>query len=96
MPRTDKLERVAELKRRIEDSNALLLTEYRGLTVSEITTLRRSLRDSDASFATASSSSSAGLTSVPGSSAMFRAGCEPTRLPERSSAPVSGSIHRCN
>jgi large subunit ribosomal protein L10 len=51
MPRTDKLERVAELKRRIEDSNALLLTEYRGLTVSEITTLRRSLRDADASFA---------------------------------------------
>jgi large subunit ribosomal protein L10 len=51
MPRTDKLERVAELKRRIEDANALLLTEYRGLTVSEITTLRRSLRDADASFA---------------------------------------------
>jgi large subunit ribosomal protein L10 len=51
MPRTDKLERVAKLKQRIEDSNALLLTEYRGLTVSEITTLRRSLRDADASFA---------------------------------------------
>jgi large subunit ribosomal protein L10 len=51
MPRTEKLERVAELKRRIEGSNALLLTEYRGLTVSEITTLRRSLRDANASFA---------------------------------------------
>jgi large subunit ribosomal protein L10 len=51
MPRTEKLERVAELRQRIEDSNALLLTEYRGLTVSEITTLRRSLRDADASFA---------------------------------------------
>ena len=51
MPRTEKLERVAELKRQIEGSNALLLTEYRGLTVSEITTLRRSLRDVDASFA---------------------------------------------
>jgi len=51
MPRTEKLERVAELKRQIEGSNALLLTEYRGLTVSEITTLRRSLRDADASFA---------------------------------------------
>jgi len=51
MPRTEKLERVAELKQRIEGSNALLLTEYRGLTVSEITTLRRSLRDADASFA---------------------------------------------
>jgi large subunit ribosomal protein L10 len=51
MPRTEKLERVAELKRQIERSNALLLTEYRGLTVSEITTLRRSLREADASFA---------------------------------------------
>src|SRR3989442_12983870 len=34
MPRTEKLERVAELKRRIEGSAALLLAEYRGLTVS--------------------------------------------------------------
>jgi len=51
MPRTEKLERVAELKRRIEGSNALLLAEYRGLTVSEITALRRSLREADASLA---------------------------------------------
>jgi large subunit ribosomal protein L10 len=51
MPRTEKLERVAELKQRIEGSAALLLTEYRGLTVSEITALRRSLREADASFA---------------------------------------------
>jgi large subunit ribosomal protein L10 len=51
MPRTEKLERVAELKQRIEGSAALLLTEYRGLTVSEITSLRRSLREADASFA---------------------------------------------
>jgi large subunit ribosomal protein L10 len=51
MPRTEKLERVAELKQRIEGSNALLLAEYRGLTVSEITALRRSLRQADASLA---------------------------------------------
>jgi large subunit ribosomal protein L10 len=51
MPRTEKLERVAELKQRIEGSNALLLAEYRGLTVSEITALRRSLREADASLA---------------------------------------------
>jgi large subunit ribosomal protein L10 len=50
MPRTEKLERVAELKQRIEGSNALLLAEYRGLTVSEITALRRSLREADASL----------------------------------------------
>jgi large subunit ribosomal protein L10 len=42
MPKAEKLERVAELKGRIEAADALLLTEYRGLTVSDITTLRRS------------------------------------------------------
>jgi large subunit ribosomal protein L10 len=51
MPRTEKLERVAELQERIEGSTALLLTEYRGLTVSEISDLRRALREADASFA---------------------------------------------
>jgi len=51
MPRTEKLERVAELKSRIEGSAALLLAEYRGLTVSDITELRRALREADASLA---------------------------------------------
>ena len=51
MPNTEKVERVAELKERIEGSAALLLAEYRGLTVSEITDLRRSLREANASFA---------------------------------------------
>lgn len=51
MPRTEKIARVAELKQRIEGSSALLLAEYRGLTVSEITELRRSLSEADAKFA---------------------------------------------
>ena len=51
MPSTQKIERVAELKEQIEGSKALLLTEYRGLTVSEITELRRSLREGGARFA---------------------------------------------
>jgi large subunit ribosomal protein L10 len=51
MPNDTKIERVSELKERIEGATALLLTEYRGLTVSEITELRRSLRDVDASLA---------------------------------------------
>jgi large subunit ribosomal protein L10 len=51
MPSTQKIERVAELKEQIEGSSALLLTEYRGLTVSEITELRSSLRDGGAKFA---------------------------------------------
>ena len=51
MPNPEKVARVAELKARIDGSNALLLTEYRGLTVSEITQLRRSLAEGGASFA---------------------------------------------
>jgi len=51
MPKQEKVARVAELKERIEGSGALLLTEYRGLTVSEITDLRRSLAEGGASFA---------------------------------------------
>jgi len=51
MPKPEKVERVAELKERIDGSSALLLTEYRGLTVSEITELRRSLAEGGASFA---------------------------------------------
>jgi large subunit ribosomal protein L10 len=51
MPNATKIERVEELKKQIEGANALLLTEYRGLTVSEISELRRSLREVDASLA---------------------------------------------
>jgi large subunit ribosomal protein L10 len=50
MPSTQKIERVAELKERIEGSAALLLTDYRGLSVSEITELRKSLWDGGARF----------------------------------------------
>ena len=50
MPSTQKIERVAELKEQIEGASALLLTEYRGLSVSEITELRRSLREGGAQF----------------------------------------------
>jgi large subunit ribosomal protein L10 len=51
MPKTEKIERVAELKAGIEGSDALLLTEYRGLTVSDITELRRSLAEGGTRFA---------------------------------------------
>ena len=50
MPKQEKIERVAELKQRIEGSDALLLTEYRGLSVSEITELRRSLAEGGTKF----------------------------------------------
>lgn len=51
MPKAEKVERVGELKERIEGSDALLLTEYRGLTVSDITELRRSLAEGGTGFA---------------------------------------------
>ncbi len=45
MPNAEKLEKVATLKEGIEGSQALLLAEYRGLTVQDATEVRRSLGD---------------------------------------------------
>jgi large subunit ribosomal protein L10 len=45
MPNAEKTEKVAALKGRIEGSSALLLAEYRGLSVHDATELRRSLAD---------------------------------------------------
>ena len=50
MTRAEKVERVGELKERNEGSDALLLTEYRGLTVSDIAELRRSLAEGGTGF----------------------------------------------
>ncbi len=43
-PRADKVEAVAELRASLEKAAGVIFTNYRGLTVSEITTLRRALR----------------------------------------------------
>ena len=43
MPSQQKVEKVAKLKERISGSQALLLAEYRGLSVQDATELRRSL-----------------------------------------------------
>lgn len=43
MARPDKAATIAELAERFRDANAVLLTEYRGLTVAEMSQLRRSL-----------------------------------------------------
>ena len=45
MPSAEKIAKVEALKGRIESSEALLLAEYRGLTVHDATELRRSLQD---------------------------------------------------
>jgi large subunit ribosomal protein L10 len=43
MPNTEKLSAVAEITERFTSSSAAVITEYRGLTVKQITQLRRSL-----------------------------------------------------
>jgi large subunit ribosomal protein L10 len=44
MARPDKAAAVAEIAERFRDSNAAVLTEYRGLTVAQLTQLRSSMR----------------------------------------------------
>src|SRR5947208_3812080 len=50
MPKTEKVEKVAELEGRIEAAQALFITDFRGLTVSESGELRRSLSDVGTQF----------------------------------------------
>lgn len=52
MARPDKAAAVAELKEKISSADATVLTEYRGLSVAALKTLRRSL-GSDATYAVA-------------------------------------------
>jgi len=52
MARPDKAAAVDELKQSFENANAAVLTEYRGLTVSDLKDLRRSL-GADANYAVA-------------------------------------------
>jgi large subunit ribosomal protein L10 len=50
MPRPEKVQAVADIKERLEGAEAVFLTEYRGLTVKAVQTLRRSLRASGAEY----------------------------------------------
>lgn len=50
MPNAEKVEKVAALKHRIEGSEAMLLADYRGLTVADAKDLRSSLREAGAAF----------------------------------------------
>ncbi len=50
MPRPEKVAAVAEIKERIEASEAVFVTEFRGLSVKQISALRRSLRESGADY----------------------------------------------
>jgi large subunit ribosomal protein L10 len=48
MPRQEKVDAVQEITHRLNDSDAVLLAEYRGLKVGEIADVRNSLRDAGA------------------------------------------------
>lgn len=50
MARPEKTQAVEEITGRFQESNAALLTEYRGLTVGEIAELRSALREADADY----------------------------------------------
>lgn len=50
MPKQKNLDDVVELKQDVESSSAMLVTDYRGLTVSEITALRRKLRETGTEY----------------------------------------------
>lgn len=45
MPKVENINAVSELKQDIENANAMIVTDYRGLKVSDITVLRRRLRE---------------------------------------------------
>jgi large subunit ribosomal protein L10 len=49
-PRPEKVAVVTEVRERLDQANAAILTEYRGLTVKDLATLRRSLRDAGGEY----------------------------------------------
>ncbi|MDZ4722292.1 MAG: 50S ribosomal protein L10 [candidate division Zixibacteria bacterium] len=50
MPTAKKVESVAEMKKMFEDSSSYFITDYQGLNVADITTLRKTLRKSRVNF----------------------------------------------
>jgi large subunit ribosomal protein L10 len=50
MPRPDKVATVEEIRNKLESARAAVLTEYRGLKVSELAELRSALRSADAEY----------------------------------------------
>jgi large subunit ribosomal protein L10 len=50
MPRPEKVQAVAEIRERIEAAQAVFVTEFRGMTVKQMASLRRGLRDTGADY----------------------------------------------
>ena len=87
MARPDKASAVEELKDGFTSSAAVVLTEYRGLTVKALLQLRRAL-GADATYAVAKNT----LTAI----AAKEAGIGSLRLPELRRRPIrTAGTHRC-
>ena len=50
MPRPEKVQAVTDIRERLEDARAVFLTEYRGLSVSDVQELRNALREAGAEY----------------------------------------------
>jgi len=50
MPRPEKVQAVADIKERIEAAEAVFVTEFRGLTVTQLQSLRSKLREAGAEY----------------------------------------------
>ncbi len=50
MPRPEKVQAVTDIRERLEDARAVFLTEYRGLSVSDVQELRSALREAGAEY----------------------------------------------
>lgn len=50
MPKPEKIEAVAEMKKLFEDSRSFFVTDYQGLSVAAMTKLRRDLRGQDVRY----------------------------------------------
>lgn len=50
MPRPEKVETIAEFKKAVEDSAIAIATQYKGITVAEVTELRAKLRAENVRF----------------------------------------------
>ena len=84
MARADRVAAVTELTDRFRESDSVVLTEYRGLSVSQLRALRQSLGD-NATFSVVKNT----LTKIAVSEVGLRTSsrrCFPARLPSRSSA----------
>ena len=87
MARPDKVTAVAEIADGFRDSNAAVLTEYRGLTVAQLKTLRRTL-GSDTTYAVVKNTLTKRAvreSDIPADAADHSTPCSRGRPPSRSS-----------